>query len=69
MGLTDQDIVALSGAHTVGRAYANRSGMGKEMTKFTAGAGICPHGSGKTGCGREGGSSWTENWLVFDNRF
>ncbi len=29
MGLTDQEIVALSGAHTLGRAYPSRSGFGK----------------------------------------
>ena len=29
MGFTDQEIVALSGAHTLGRAYPNRSGFGK----------------------------------------
>ena len=29
MGFADQEIVALSGAHTLGRAYPNRSGFGK----------------------------------------
>ena len=29
MGFTDQEIVVLSGAHTLGRAYPNRSGFGK----------------------------------------
>lgn len=33
MGLNDQEIVALSGAHTVGRARPDRSGFGKETTK------------------------------------
>jgi len=28
-GFNDQEIVALSGAHTVGRAHADRSGLGK----------------------------------------
>ncbi|EEC46956.1 ascorbate peroxidase [Phaeodactylum tricornutum CCAP 1055/1] len=41
MGLNDEEIVALSGAHTFGRAYKNRSG----------------------------GSSWTENFLIFDNSY
>ena len=35
MGLGNMEIVALSGAHTLGRAYAHRSGMGKESTIHT----------------------------------
>ena len=40
-GFTDQDIVALSGAHTVGACHANRSGFEgawtDEKLKFEAG--------------------------------
>uniref|UniRef100_A0A7N0U0E4 L-ascorbate peroxidase n=1 Tax=Kalanchoe fedtschenkoi TaxID=63787 RepID=A0A7N0U0E4_KALFE len=35
MGLNDKDIVALSGAHTLGRARPERSGWGKPETKYT----------------------------------
>ena len=31
MGLSDEEIVALSGAHTLGRAKPSRSGFGKEV--------------------------------------
>lgn len=68
MGLSDQDIVALSGAHTLGRAYKERSGLGKESTKFTEGDYVA-RGDGKKGYGRKGGQPWTEKWLKFDNSY
>ncbi|KAG0627511.1 hypothetical protein M758_2G206900 [Ceratodon purpureus] len=58
MGLNDQDIVALSGAHTLGRVRPDRSGFGKKETKYT-----------KDGPGAPGGSSWTPEWLKFDNSY
>ena len=33
-----QDIVALSGAHTLGRSRPERSGWGKPETKYTVGS-------------------------------
>ncbi|CAM9403247.1 unnamed protein product, partial [Choristocarpus tenellus] len=66
MGFDDQGIVALSGAHTLGRAFKDRSGEGAESTKFTSGDHVA-RGDGKAGYGRKGGSSWTEKWLKFDN--
>jgi L-ascorbate peroxidase len=35
MGFDDRGIVALSGAHTLGRASRDRSGFGKDKTKYT----------------------------------
>eukprot|EP00904_Undaria_pinnatifida_P010878 jgi/Undpi1/6920/HiC_scaffold_21.g09395.m2 len=68
MGFDDEGIVALSGAHTIGRAKKDRSGEGAEMTRITS-AGMCPRGAGKPGVGHPGGSAWTENWLQFDNSY
>ncbi|KAH6759210.1 thylakoidal ascorbate peroxidase [Perilla frutescens var. frutescens] len=56
MGLNDKEIVALSGAHTLGRSRPDRSGWGKPETKYT-----------KDGPGAPGGQSWTVQWLKFDN--
>lgn len=58
MGFNDQEIVALSGAHTLGRVKPSRSGFGKEKTKYT-----------ENGPGNPGGSSWTPEWLKFDNSY
>ncbi|KAK9993658.1 hypothetical protein SO802_023361 [Lithocarpus litseifolius] len=58
MGLNDKEIVALSGAHTLGRSRPERSGWGKPETKHT-----------KDGPGAPGGQSWTVKWLKFDNSY
>jgi len=60
MGLEDRDIVALSGAHTVGRVHKSRSGAApNESSKYTA------DGPGRT----KGGMPWVPEWLVFDNSY
>ncbi|XXG87064.1 hypothetical protein AAC387_Pa11g1848 [Persea americana] len=58
MGLNDKEIVALSGAHTLGRSRPERSGWGKPESKYT-----------KDGPGAPGGQSWTVQWLKFDNLY
>ncbi|KAG4147687.1 hypothetical protein ERO13_D05G238400v2 [Gossypium hirsutum] len=58
MGLNDKEIVALSGAHTLGRSRPDRSGWGKPETKYT-----------KDGPGAPGGQSWTVQWLKFNNSY
>ena len=47
-----------AGAHTIGRAKPSRSGFGKENTSYTV-----------NGPGNPGGSSWTKDWLKFDNSY
>ena len=68
MGLNDEQIVALSGAHTFGRAYKDRSGAGAEKTKFTDGSKQL-RADGSEAKYTPGGSSWTERWLIFDNSY
>lgn len=74
MGFTDQEIVALSGAHTIGRAFKERSGTcpfgyGEQAaSKYTKGD--CKvRADGAPGCGMVGGAAWTKNWLTFDNSY
>lgn len=69
MGFDDEGIVALSGAHTFGRAYKHRSGEGAEETKFTNSTVKLTRADGKEVAPTPGGSSWTENFLVFDNSY
>eukprot|EP00490_Sorites_sp_Unknown_P026385 CAMPEP_0114654862 /NCGR_PEP_ID=MMETSP0191-20121206/10725_1 /TAXON_ID=126664 /ORGANISM="Sorites sp." /LENGTH=319 /DNA_ID=CAMNT_0001870415 /DNA_START=76 /DNA_END=1035 /DNA_ORIENTATION=- len=74
MGFTDQEIVALSGAHTLGRVFKERSGAcpfgyGEQAaSKYTKGACVVRK-DGKQGCGMVGGAAWTKNWLTFDNSY
>lgn len=59
MGLSDKEIVALSGAHALGRAQKDRSGLvTMPDTKYT-----------RDGPGNPGGMSWTKDWLKFDNSY
>jgi len=77
MGFDDKGIVALSGAHTIGRAFKERSGTVKEGYGE---ANACPYTSSvprgcpirhdqKDGVGMPGGKSWTKKWLKFDNEY
>lgn len=67
-GMNDQEIVALSGAHTVGRAFKDRSGTVEYgYTKATAYTSTgCPFAEKSI---TNGGQSWTKEWLKFDNSY
>jgi len=76
MGFDDKDIVALSGAHTLGRAFKERSGVVQEGygeangCVYTKSSAACPvRHDGKAGLGMPGGKPWTRKWLTFDNGY
>lgn len=75
MGFSDAEIVALSGAHTLGRAFKERSGAVAEgygkasATPFTHPDTNRPRADGAAGLGMPGGRSWTQRWLTFDNSY
>jgi len=66
--MDDRDIVALSGAHTIGRAFKDRSGTVVEGyrkgTAYTSSG--CPFVLNSETLG---GRSWTKYWLSFDNSY
>merc|ERR1719158_318100 len=70
MGFNDEGIVALSGAHTIGRAFKERSGTvdfgygDAKASKYT-GSGCPVRHDKKAGVGMAGGMAWTKNWLTF----
>mmetsp|Transcript_80995 Transcript_80995/g.203871 ORF Transcript_80995/g.203871 Transcript_80995/m.203871 type:complete len:324 (-) Transcript_80995:246-1217(-) len=74
MGFTDQEIVALSGGHTIGRIFKERSGAcpfgygNAAASKYTKEDCIARRDGGK-GIGMAGGGAWTKNWLTFDNTY
>eukprot|EP01083_Nonionella_stella_P092153 257875_1 len=75
MGFNDQEIVALSGAHTLGRAFKERSGTVKEgygdrtATRYTRSDSKCVRSDNKAGVGMSGGKSWSKDWLTFNTGY
>ncbi|CAE7930379.1 APX7, partial [Symbiodinium sp. KB8] len=74
MGFTDQEIVALSGAHTIGRAFKERSGAcpfgyGEQSASKYTKSDCIARKDGSKGVGMVGGAAWTKNWLTFDNSY
>jgi L-ascorbate peroxidase len=66
--MSDRDIVALSGAHTVGRAFKDRSGTVDEG--YLGGTAYTKKGSPNLKSSETcGGRSWTKEWLKFDNSY
>lgn len=74
MGFDDEGIVALSGAHTIGRAFKERSGTvdfgyGDAKASPYTGSGCPVRHDGAAGVGMAGGKAWTKTWLTFDNSY
>ncbi len=79
LGFTNKEIVALCGAHTIGRAFSERSKCtihssgAQGATKYTLPTSL-PWGQSSApsefrSIGMPGGCSWTRNWLQFDNSY
>jgi len=74
MGFTDQEVVALSGGHTIGRIWKERSGAcpfgqgDANASKYTKSTCVVRR-DGQSGVGMAGGGAWTKNWLSFDNTY
>merc|ERR1712060_791705 len=67
-GMDDKDIVALSGAHTVGRAFKDRSGAVQEG--YLGGTANTKRGAPYLKKSETaGGRPWTKEWLSFDNSY
>ena len=73
MGFDARDIVALSGAHTVGRAFAERSGTSafgygaKRATRYTGGCPFAPRKDGREGVGdRKSGDRGIKSTVLCD---
>jgi len=67
-GMDDKDIVALSGAHTIGRAFKDRSGAVEEG--YLSGTAYTKRGASNLGKSETaGGRSWTKDWLSFNNSY
>lgn len=67
--------MALSGAHTLGRAWKERSGASPHgagdggATAYTRGDARARGPTAPPGVGLPGGQSWTRHWLLFDNSY
>ncbi|CAE8725283.1 unnamed protein product [Polarella glacialis] len=74
LGFTDQEIVALAGARTIGRAFKERGGScsfgygDQAASKYTKSSSKMWEDH-SAGCGIAGGAAWTRNWLTFDNSY
>ena len=74
MGFSSREVVALCGAHTIGRAFKDRSGVcsfssgDRGATRYTRPTAMVKPNN-ETGIGMAGGMSWTANWLHFDNSY